>query len=329
MLSLLVNQLLSPHSWLRSSDQVQIKLLSTGNDHDQLQLGALVTVWAGFIAEFSTSYPIRVPSVSMIIPVHPAQGSASCIKFHREAPRSEEARLCRLRPDHNRHSRSAPMPGLIGLRAYLNRGQDAVPEAKVLVCVSSVGPRRTVRSQDRQTDLSLTEVRIFDETASCVLKLWEDKVSSARQWIPNQTILLITQPRLRPPDKRNPDPELGIGGSSAVDVDPSFPEADWLRKMAANRSKKKETVYQPFPTGIWDTEAAIHGPTRALFTLADIDDFVRDDPGAVFTGKLNLLITGVNITDCRRRNMLCCFEWYAQIWGGTLVSSPSPLNPHH
>jgi hypothetical protein len=200
------------------------------------------------------------------------------------------------------------MPGLMSLQSFLNIKHETAPEARILVCVSSVGPRRTVRSKKTQTDLDFIEVRVFDETADCVLKLWDEKVSSARAWTPNQTILLISNPRLRPADKHSPVPELGIGIASTVDVDPSFREAEWLRNMASNCTKK-DSIYLPFPTGIWDAETAMHGPQRALFTLADIDDFVRDDPDAVFTGKLSLLITGVSITDCWRRSMLCCSEW--------------------
>lgn len=200
------------------------------------------------------------------------------------------------------------MPGLVDLRAHLNTSRRAAPDAKLLVCVSSIGPWRTVRSQNTRTDLSLAEVRVFDETASCVLKLWQDKVASARAWIPNQTVLLITNPRLSPPGKRNTAPELGIGITSTVDVNPDFPDAHWLRKMAASRIKT-ETVYRSFPTSIWDVEAAAHDPDSALLTLANIDDFARDDPHANFTGKLSVLITGVNITECWRKKALCCFAW--------------------
>ncbi|KAL2020908.1 hypothetical protein VTK56DRAFT_7795 [Thermocarpiscus australiensis] len=283
---------------------VAIKLSSTGIDDRHVQLGAFVTVWTAFVGECSASYPVRVPLVSMIIPVHPAQGSASCIKFHHEAPGSKEADLCR-RP--LEYDPSFPLPGLMNLKAYLNSGHDGVPDAKVLVCVSSVGSRRAVRSEKAQSELSVVEVRVFDETASCVLKMWEDKVASARGWISNQTILLLSNPRLRLPERRNATPELSIGITSMIDIDPSFPEADWLRRMAVNRTKK-ESLYHPFPAGIWDAETAIHGPDRVLFTLAEIDDFVRDDPEAVFTGKLNMIITGVSITDAWRRGMLCCFE---------------------
>ncbi|KAK0719704.1 hypothetical protein B0H67DRAFT_643026 [Lasiosphaeris hirsuta] len=200
----------------------------------------------------------------------------------------------------------------MSLRAYMNSGHEGVPDVKILVCVSSIGARKTVKSRpksvkEQSTDLSLIEVDVFDETANCALKLWEDKVSSARTWIPNRTVLLISNPYYRQPDKRGTSSGLGIGITSMVDVDPDFPDAHWLRREAVNRTKK-ESVYIPFPDGLWDAEIAIHGPDRTLFTLADVDDFARDDPAHIFTGKLNLIILGVRIIENWRRNMLCCFE---------------------
>ncbi|KAK0735668.1 hypothetical protein B0T21DRAFT_442340, partial [Apiosordaria backusii] len=247
-----------------------------------------------------------------IIPIHPAAGSASCIRFHDETKSSQDTTgLCRVPLHYDVSTPSSQVPGLMSLKAYLSSGHDDNPDARILVCVFSVGPRLTVWSKDRQTELGLVEVRVFDETSNnCILKLWEDKVSSAKSWVANQTILLITNPTLKFPNRKNAPTEIGIGSGSMVEVDPAFPDADWLRRMATARTRR-ESVHIPFPTDIWDVETTIHGPNRTLFTLADIDDFVRDEPEAVFTGKLNLLITGVSIMEQCRKRQLCCFEWYA------------------
>ncbi|KAK3378101.1 hypothetical protein B0H63DRAFT_562159 [Podospora didyma] len=319
-------------------DQLQagpcrIKLLATGIEHDCLRFGVRVTVWASFVAEYTAASAIRVPYVSAIVPVHPSLSSTSCIKFHHdEAPDSEEYRLCRRPLDYgdtaaavggsSQQQPSSYFPStpdyLMSLKAYIHSGHEGVPSVKILVCVSSVGPRKVVKSSssDKTTtqggmELEMVEVRIFDETSGCVLLLWEDKVASARTWIPNQTILLITNPRFRPPinNKKNATaPELSIGFTSLVEVDPAFPDADWLRRMAVGRTKR-ESVYIPFPASIWDAEVAIKGPDhQVLFTLADLDNFVRDDPDAIFTGKLNLVILGVRIMENSRANSLCITE---------------------
>jgi len=187
----------------------------------------------------------------------------------------------------------------MSLKAYLNSGHEDVPGAKILVCVSSVGPRKIVKSGN-----AMAEVRVFDETESnCVLKVWEDKVPSAKGWIPNQTILLITNPRCRLPDKKNATSELSIGITSMIEVDPICSDATWLRNMASNRTKRSVCV--PFPDGLWDVETAINGDQRIIFTLADVDDFARDDDNSLFTGKLNLVIMSVHIAENWRRGMMC------------------------
>ncbi|KAK3325899.1 hypothetical protein B0H66DRAFT_616635 [Apodospora peruviana] len=204
-------------------------------------------------------------------------------------------------------SSSSSMSGLMKLKAYLNSGHDGVPGARVLVCVSSVGPRKMVKLHTGGV-VDLVDTGIFDETANCVLKLWRDKVQSARDWIPNQTVLLITDPKCRPAEKKAGIAELSIGITSMVEIDPAIRDADWLRTMASNRTKK-EAVYIPFPTGLWDTEAAKHGSDRTLFNLADVDDFARESADTAFTGKLNLVILDVKIMVNRRQDMLCCFQW--------------------
>ncbi|KAK0643072.1 hypothetical protein B0T16DRAFT_354465, partial [Cercophora newfieldiana] len=194
----------------------------------------------------------------------------------------------------------------------LNSGHEGTPDPRILLCVSSVGPRKIVRPKATPdnmevADLELIEVNVFDETDSCVLRLWQDKIPSAKAWIPSQTILLITNPRCRPADKKHPTPELSLGITSMVEVDPSFPEAHWLRKMAMNRTKK-ESVYIPFPEDLWDAETAMNGPDRTAFTLADIDELARESPTRIFTGTLNVMILGVKIAENSRKTQLCCTE---------------------
>ncbi|KAK3327159.1 hypothetical protein B0T19DRAFT_441177 [Cercophora scortea] len=295
---------------------VAIKLLATDNDNERLQLGRLVTIWTTFVSEYSSATSsasaVRFSFVSMIVTVHPSSTSASCIKFHQEPPGSRDLSLCRLPLDYVPGSKSSSsMPGLMSLKAYMATGYDSISEARVLVCVSSVGPRKSFKSDKIQGNFNVVEVLVFDETADCIMKLWEDKVHSAKAWIPNKTTLLITSPSFSPPTRKAAKGELGIGISTMVEVDPAFPDADWLRRFAANRMKQ-ESVYIPFPTGIWDVEEAINGSGGALFTLADIDDLVRGDAKAIFTGKLNLMVFTVRIVEQHRQQRLCCFECCGQ-----------------
>lgn len=179
---------------------------------------------------------------------------------------------------------------------------------RVLVCVSSVGPRKTIKGNNRPGTLELVEVHVCDETHHCVLKLWNDQIISARTWTAGQTILLITNPKFYARKKANENPGLGIAMNSIVDVDPDFEDAHWLRRMAEDQTKR-ERVCIPFPDGVWNVEDAINGPNRVLYTLADVDERVREDASVVFTGKLNLIILGATICEIQRQNRLCCFEW--------------------
>ncbi|KAK0728490.1 hypothetical protein B0T26DRAFT_638760, partial [Lasiosphaeria miniovina] len=293
---------------------VVIKLTAAGIDINDIQLGSLVTVWTGFVAESSNALPLRAPFGAMMIPVHLSPASQSCIHFHREEPGSDESWLCRLPLDYDsaRGSlESSPMSAFMNLRAYLNCSHDSAPSPRVVVCVSSVGPCKTVWSVKAQRNLKMVELHVVDETDSCVLRLWEDKVLSARAWYPDDTILLISNSLFCLKGKKNDIPELGIGSTSMIEVDPVFPDADWLRRMAANRTRK-ESVYIPFPSDIWGADKGIGGlesDSGTLFTLADVDVWARDETNPIFTGKLNMVILGVRITEIAGRGMLCCFEW--------------------
>lgn len=200
--------------------------------------------------------------------------------LHDDVPGSETDRILRSPLEFNKTEYSY-LPALMTLKSFLSTGYD-MGEGKILVCVRSVGPCRTVQSKKRQCDLDMIDVGVFDDTATSVLKLWEDKVPSAKRWIPNQTILLISKPTCR---GGSASPEIGIGYSSTIDVDPEFPDADWLRSKVKSMSKK-QSVHTPFPTNTWNIEVAINGPGRTLFTIADVEDQVRHpEPIVDFTGK--------------------------------------------
>ncbi|KAH7633488.1 hypothetical protein B0T09DRAFT_355440 [Sordaria sp. MPI-SDFR-AT-0083] len=255
---------------------IGVKLLATQSDIPNLHIGKLVTIWTGFVGKNSI---IQVPFVSMIVPVHPGPASQSCIKFHQEGSNPEETGFCRVPLEYDTGSPASEMPGLISLKALMKGTQtheknDNDTLTRVLVCVSSVGPRKTIKTNNKPGTLDLVEVHVCDKTDHYVIRLWR----------------------------------LGIALNSIVDVDPDFPDAHWLRRMTEALTKR-ERIPIPFPVGVWDVEDAINGPNRVLYTLADVDERVREDPSVVFTGKLNVLIIGASICETQRQNRLCYFEW--------------------
>lgn len=291
----------------------QIRLLATDGDRQNLQLGKLVTIWSGVAGQYSGSATFRVPLVSLFVPIYPSEASVSCIKFHDELPNSAELALYRRPLDFDPTKPSSQLPGLMNIKAYLDSGHEGVPDAKLLICISSIGPRRLIKPARKKdnphpAELELIEVVVFDETASCNLTLW-NMASSPRAWIPNQTVLLISNPRYRPADKkRGNGPGLGISIASMVEVNPAFPDADWLRQMALSRTKR-ECVHIPFPEGVWGYESIVEASERPLFTLAEFDDLARVG-GQPMTGKLSLVVLKARIVENHRARKLCCIEWY-------------------
>ena len=266
-----------------------------------------------FITDFSTDLSIHIPFVSHVTSIHLAEHSPSCLKFHDIALDPNETDLCRapLYYSPSPEDNISP-PELMSLKAYLLNGNDRVVSPKVLVCVRSIGPRKIMKPAKHEAPSLLIDVGIFDETDNCVLKIWEEKVDSVKQWKPNATILLLTNPTYLPSGRKVAQADIGLGFTTMVDVDPVFPDAQWLRQVAAIATTK-ERICIRFPYELWDVAEAVNGPNATLFTFAEIDDFVRDEPIADFTGKSSVIILDMNILDNVRKGRLCSSEWWVLI----------------
>ncbi|KAI1432096.1 hypothetical protein GGR50DRAFT_627417 [Xylaria sp. CBS 124048] len=288
---------------------IAIKLYCNASEYQPL-LGQRVTVWATSISAGNQAEIGHIPYCSVASTIYPGRNGATHIIFHLDAIDSEEHRSMR-RPLEMDAGDYDYLPGLMTMKAFLASGYD-LTEKKILVCVRSVGPRRTIHPKTRKGTLDLVEVGIYDDTAHCMLKLWEDKIPSAKSWIPNQTVLLISQPSYRVNDHTDRQgashAEIGIGYSSIVDVDPNFPEATWLRNKIQDMAKK-ESLIVPFPDDLWDLEIAMHGPGRVLYTLAELEEKVRNqEPAISFTGKLGVVVSEINLMDHWRKSTTCCIE---------------------
>ncbi|KAI1820596.1 hypothetical protein F4861DRAFT_54102 [Xylaria intraflava] len=291
------------------SAAIAIKLYCKASEYQPL-LGQRITVWATSISAGNQAEIGHIPYCSVATTIFPSRNGATHIIFHLDGADSEEHRLLRrpLEMDIGRHDY---LPGLMTMKSFLTSGYD-LADGKILVCVRSVGARRTIHPKKREGTLDLVEVGIYDDTAHCMLKLWEDKIPSARSWVPNETILLISQPWCRVNDHTDRQgaihAEVGIGYSSIVNVDPDFPEATWLRNKIQNMAKK-ESLIIPFPKGLWDLQRAMYGPGRILYTLAELEDQVRNqEPATNFTGKLGVVVSDMNLMDHWRKSTTCCIE---------------------
>ncbi|KAI0908579.1 hypothetical protein F4824DRAFT_512433 [Ustulina deusta] len=269
-------------------------------------LGQRITVWATAISAGNQAEIGHIPFCSIATTIYLGRNGATHIEFHvDEAGSAEDNSLhCPLELNCKRNDH---LPGLMTLKSFLSGGYE-LGTGKVLVCVRSVGPRRSVASKKREASLSLIEVGIYDDTAHCVLKLWQEKIPSAKAWVPNQTVLLVSQPSCSLNDGANRHAEIGIGYSSMVDINPDYPEARWLRKKIQEMAKR-ESVIIPYPGDNWDLQLAMHGPNRTLYTLAELEDQVRNqDPVTNFTGKLSVLVLEMNLMDHWRKATTYCTE---------------------
>ncbi|KAI2625948.1 hypothetical protein GGR54DRAFT_637720 [Hypoxylon sp. NC1633] len=282
-----------------------IKLYYIKASDYQLVLGQRVTVWATFIADATTASSGSIPFYASSMNIYPGRKTATNIVIHDDLPGSDADRILRCPLECNLTEYNY-LPGLMTLKAFMSSGYDMEDgPAKILVCVRSVGPRRAIYSKKLDKNLAVMEIGVFDDTAAGVLKLWEDKIVSAKRWVPSQTVLLISKPTSR---AHGASRELGIGQSSMIDVDPDFPDANWLRDKVKGLAKK-QSICLPFPSNTWDIGLAIHGPGRTLFTLADVEDQVRlPEPTVDFTGKLNVIITEMKLMENWRKRTVCCIE---------------------
>ena len=160
------------------------------------------------------------------------------------------------------------------LESYLrSRGHDGVVGARILVCIKSVGAKKRI-SKKAGGESDLVEVRLFDNTGEIRWTLWGEMIESARDWQPGKTVLLISNPGYRA-EVYSGKGSVGIQHGTMVDVDPDFPDAEWLRKFAVGLTKT-ESLCVEFPEELFNedvVEGAEYGINRIMFRLAEIDDW--------------------------------------------------------
>lgn len=270
----------------------------------ELILGQRVTIFAIFIINPNVVEKSSFPYAKCCSAIYPGRDVSTHIIFHQDEPSSLDDDSCRL-PLGLDPQQYGSYIGLMTLQTLVSGGFET-GDAKVVVCVRSIGPQKLVRRSNRDETLDLVEVGIFDDTIVSVLKLWGEHAQSAQAFLPNQTVLLITKPRCLMTSEVSG--ELSIGCSTMVEVDPQFPEAHWLRKTAKSLAKK-DAILTKFPEGLWDVKTAVHGPVRKLFTIAQVDEYARQHLSRNFTGKLNVIILETKLLETRRKGQLCCAEW--------------------
>ncbi|KAL8694782.1 MAG: hypothetical protein Q9218_000628 [Villophora microphyllina] len=203
----------------------------------ELHLGQLVTVFTTNISngESTGDGAFSTHDATCVTTLHPERNSNCCFKI--EA--SDDGTLFKRPFDYNGGEQ---LTGLMTLKSYVEGGHE-VADSRVLVCIKSIGGRKTVTTK-KGNELDLLNVGIFDDTSDATLSLCGGLTASATPWKTSRTILLLSNPGFRG-DKR---PVLCINWGSVVDVDPDMKDAEWLRGFA-HRMTMKEAVNFSFPEG--------------------------------------------------------------------------------
>ncbi|KAG9246758.1 hypothetical protein BJ878DRAFT_455587 [Calycina marina] len=265
-----------------------------------VRLGVLMTVWTAFVSESATTEVGNVQGVRAYANLFPGRVTSDHVMAHEHSEGTKSA--CRGVIGYRK---GEPLAGLMTLSSYTTSGHDDIPSAKILVCVKSIGARRTIANKTGG-ESELVDVWLFDHTGEIRWSVWNDLIPSAKEWVSGTTILLISNPGFKV-GRRNARGSLGITKDTWVDVDPEFPDAEWLRRYAEGRTRK-ESMRQEWPEGVWDVQAAEYGVNVILFTLAGLDEWVRVEPRRVFTGHINVTIMEMSLVTKHYQNMLMCSQ---------------------
>ncbi|KAF2725848.1 hypothetical protein K431DRAFT_259573 [Polychaeton citri CBS 116435] len=282
----------------------------------QVRLGSLVSVWAAHVSNGENGGFSSHPA-PYFVSIFPERDHSCYFRIHNN---NDDRQILRtpLGLLTNR-----PLSSLMTLQNFIDGGYD-VHDARILVVVKSIGARKTLTRQDG-TKTSSVMVRVHDDTANATLGLYGTSSmspfalnepfndadrpfegdTSSHPWRPDQTVLML----------QSSGWSLGRGlflklqSSTIVDTDPEVTDAHWLRKWAV-RKKSREAINPPFPNGVFDLDALKHGMVRALFTIAELDDFARAAPNETFKGYLSVLLVELRLVEHFRRKSLmsgeCC-----------------------
>jgi hypothetical protein len=161
------------------------------------------------------------------------------------------------------------LPGLMTLDSYLSGGHDGIVGVKLLVSVKSIGAKKKIM-KNSGGECELATVLLVDHTGEMRWTIWNDLIDSAKEWQPGKTILLVSNPGYKV--ERSGKGSVAIQHSTMIEVEPNFPDAEWLRRYIVGLTKK-ESLCLEFPVGVWDVDAAEYGANVILFTLAEVDQW--------------------------------------------------------
>ncbi|KAL8794224.1 MAG: hypothetical protein Q9195_003178 [Heterodermia aff. obscurata] len=240
---------------------IEVKLWYDKMDY-KVRLGQLVSVWTVHISNVDASCMTGQAS-ALTTSIFPENDNSSYFLVHEQ---SDDGTLCKA-PSGYREGKQ--LPDLMTLKDFVEGGSEVL-YAKILVCIKSIGGRKTFNkvTTKRGYQAEKVDIGVFDETFHATLQLWFCLAASASHWKPSNTILLLQNPGLRGQWK----PIITVEPKTCVEVDPPITDATWLRGYGQSLVKR-EHVNPGFPEEVFDVETALTSERRVLFTIADIDQF--------------------------------------------------------
>ncbi|EFR01943.1 hypothetical protein MGYG_04944 [Nannizzia gypsea CBS 118893] len=259
-----------------------------------LRLGKLVSIWATHISPFkpqlkgpgkvdstsTPSKPLTPPStppkdfpLSLMTSIFPEKDQGCGIKIHE---RGDIGIIGRIPMG---YKYPFPVDSLVDAPKKHSMGKST----KVLVYVYAIGPVRE---------------RLTDGHSRASLGLYGEAIKSSMKWIPNSTVLMISNASWKPGSR------LYLTSFTLVDVDPESIEADELKRLAARRAGQ---VNPPFPTDLFDVEEFESSIQKIKFTFADVDEFANSTRSE-FMGYASVVLLDINLAALYKQNSLFCAE---------------------
>jgi hypothetical protein len=149
--------------------------------------------------------------------------------------------------------------------------------------------------------MTAVSVGVCDQSCSATLTLYVPLISSAQEWQPSRTILLISSAKCLRGGR------ITTTARTQIEVDPHMPEAASLRRWV---QREYCPINEGFPIDLFDTECVENSPLRLQFTLASLHSFIDASPTQLYSGYLSVILAELRLVSLYTKqqifSMECC-----------------------
>ncbi|KAM5506899.1 hypothetical protein McanMca71_001804 [Microsporum canis] len=282
---------------------ILVKLWYADTTYD-LHLGKLVSIWTTHISPFKqqpknpgkadtastpTSPPIQLKDcpLKLMTSIFPERDNGCGIKIHE---RGDIGIIGRIPLGYK-------FPFALDSLVDAPEKHAVGKPTKVLVYVYAIGPVRESTNSNKQI-VPTIDIGVTDGHSKACVGLYGEAMRSAMKWIPNSTVLLISNASWKPGSR------LYMTSLTFIEVDPDIIEAEELKKLATRTAVH---VNPPFPTDLFDVEEFESSIQKIKFTLADVDE-LASSTRTDFMGYASVVLLDINLAALYKQNCLFCAE---------------------